>query len=229
MFDYVTCSTPALANQFGEYTQKPPTVLRNHIDSTWMIKTAARGKRVTEDLTIGFSGSPTHWRDWLKPSVPFHRIGKDFPEVVLTVHGDVPSYLRYAGEGTRMLQLRRAPFAEYPVSLKQFDIILCAVDTSDPFSGGKSAVKALEAMALGIVPICSRFAPYMELAEQGAPVVLVEEDSQDAWYESMRDLINDEPRRLALSAAGPVWVLKNRDMVNGGYSLWETFYREITD
>ena len=76
--DYVTVSTPALAIEFAQYTQRPPTVLRNHVDVEWMVKLANKSKRLVEGLTIGFSGSPTHWRDWYLPAVPFQRICRDY-------------------------------------------------------------------------------------------------------------------------------------------------------
>lgn len=228
--DYVTCSTQPLADLFNQWTQKPPAVLRNCVDGNWMRKVARNGKPpwLQEKLTIGFSGSPTHWGDWYLPAVPFARIGKDF-DVVLVLHGNYPPYLKYAGERATLLTLSKASFSTYPLALKHFDIVLCAVDSRDGFNDGKSAVKALEAMAVGVVPICSRFKPYMELEEAGAPVVIVPEDTRDAWYETMRVLIQPDGYREALGAAGPKWVREHRDMAISGYKQWESFYRSIVE
>ena len=103
------------------------------------------------------------------------------------------------------------------------------MDIRDEFSQCKSAVKALEAMALGVVPICSRFGPYQELFDQGAPVVIVKEESRDGWYDAMCGVIELEDWRRCLQFAGPKWVRENRDMVTSGYRQWEEFYREIAD
>lgn len=223
--DYVTVSTPALAIEFAQYTQRPPTVLRNHVDVEWMVKLANKSKRLVEGLTIGFSGSPTHWRDWYLPAVPFQRICRDY-DVVPLLHGETPRYLNYASETA--VKLGGVPFSIYPVLMAQFDIVLCAVDATDPFNAGKSAVKALEAMAVGAVPICSRFGPYMELAEAGAPVVVIEEESRDGWYEAMRRVIEDRHPDSPLMR-GKGWVRANRDMLRTGYKHWERFYHEIAD
>lgn len=223
--DYVTVSTPALAKRFVQYTQRPPTVLRNHIDTDWMIATASNAKRLVDGLAMGFIGSPTHWGDWRLPSVPFANIVREF-DVTPILAGIPPRYLQYAGDGSG-IRLGPVPFAVYPVVLRQFDIVLCAVDSADEFNAGKSAIKALECMALGIVPICSRFRPYVELMYADAPIIVIDEDSQNGWYEAMRDLLCQDGRIEELAAAGPVWVKENRDMRTSGYKQWERFYQEI--
>ena len=226
LVDYVTTSTQALADHFAQYTKVPPTALLNCVDVAWMQKAVANSKRLTDDkITIGFSGSPTHWGDWRKPSVPFARICREYP-VQAILHGEMPRYLNYCQEGA--LKIGGVPYATYPVILGQFDILLCAVDNMDEFNTGKSAVKALEALACGAVPICSRFGPYIDLFDDGAPVVIIEDDSRDGWYEAMARLINDPGQLECLGDYGPEWVMKHRD-ISTGYKQWENFYRGIVD
>jgi len=220
MADYVTVSTPALAERLAGYTQRPPVVLRNCVDVDWMAETAAKARRVVPGLTIGFSGSPTHWGDWYLPAVPFQRICRDY-DVTPVLHGEVPRYLKYVRDDA--VHLGGGAYSMYPILLSQFDIILCAVDAEDEFNSGKSAIKALEAMAVGAVPICSRFGPYVELYEAGAPIVLVEENSRDGWYEAMRKVIEGASWLIS----GPDWVKANRDMCVSGYEQWADFYKEI--
>lgn len=225
--DYVTCSTEDLAAIFAQYTQHPPVVLKNQVDTDWMAELAGKSKRLIPGLTIGFSGSPTHWGDWYIPAVPLAKIAREFKNrnVVPILHGETPRYLDHAAH--EIMKFGGVPFSIYPVILRQFDIVLCAADPDDQFNSGKSDVKALECMAVGAVPICSRFRPYVELAQAGAPVVLVEENTRDAWYAAMEDLILDEERRKALRAAGSSWVKSHRDMVVSGWEHWAEFYRGI--
>ena len=225
MVDYVTVSTPALAEHFGQYTQKPPTVLRNCVDVDWLVDIASKAKRLEPGLTMGFIGSPTHWGDWRLPSIPFARIVREFDVRPVLCGNGMPRYMRYIGEES--IVLGHVPFAAYPVVLRQLDVVLCGVNSEDEFNSGKSAVKALECLALGIVPICSRFGPYVELADAGAPVVLVAEDTTDGWYEAMRNIVTNERLRLSLSAIGPDWVRANRDMTVSGHQHWERFYQKI--
>ena len=141
--------------------------------------------------------------------------------------GECPRYLDFAGDG--LVKFTGVPYELYPILLKQFDVLLCAVDTRDEFSQCKSAVKALECMAIGVVPICSQFEPYIELHTAGAPLVLVEEDTRDGWYEAMRRVVSDPEYLEALRSMGPAWVRANRDMCRTGYKLWEAFYRRIRE
>ena len=229
IIDYLTVSTQPLATLLSQYTCRPPVVLKNHVDTAWMQKVAEKSRRIVDDgLTIGFSGSPTHWGDWYIPSVPFARIGRDYPDVTLMLHGETPRYLMHSGTDT-IVKLGGVPFSIYPILLRQFDILLCAVDNQDRFNDGKSGVKALECMALGAVPICSNFRPYLELAAAGAPVVIINDDSRDGWYEAMRKVITDDDFRNDLSSRGPEWVKTNRDMCNTGYLQWEEFYQSILE
>lgn len=224
MVDHVTTSTQPLADLFSQYTQRGPVVLQNHVDSAWMRAVANPARRLTDELTIGFTGSPTHWGDWRLPAVPFAAVLRDY-SVRGILHGEVPRYLTFTAQD--LIRIDGVPYVIYPIVLSQFDIVLCAVDIHDEFNVGKSAIKALECMALGIVPICSQFGPYLELAKAGAPVVVVAEESQDGWFEAMRDVVRESEWREWLAAQGPAWVAEHRDMVNGGWEQWAEFYRSI--
>lgn len=227
--DYVTCSTPPLAELFAQYTQRQPVVLRNCLDYEWFRATALSGKRITDGITMGFSGSPTHWGDWYVPHIPWARIGKEYENVTLMTHGEVPRYLKYAGQEASLVQLGGVPYSIYPILLKQFDIVLCAVDIEDEFNAGKSAIKAIECMTIGVVPICSRFQPYLDLQDAGAPIVVIPEESRAGWYSAMRFLVDHPDLLEALAGKGPAWVKEHRDMCTTGYEQWQEFYRGIVE
>lgn len=227
MVDYVTASTQPLVDLFAQHTKRPPVLLQNYVDSEWMQTVAVTANRLDAlegKLTIGFTGSPTHWGDWRMPAVPFARILREH-DVRGILHGEVPRYLGFAADN--LVKIAGVPMVIYPIVLSQFDIVLCAVDSQDPFNVGKSAVKALECMALGIVPICSQFEPYMDLKEAGAPIVVIPDESPDGWYRAMSGLINEPDWRMELSEAGPGWIRENRDMVKTGWQHWASFYEGV--
>lgn len=223
MVDRVTTSTQALADHLTQYTKEPPVTLLNCVDVKWMQD--AMGRRFIKDPAIGFSGSPTHYGDWYLAAVPFKRICEDYPGVTPILHGEMPPYMRFLDSP---VELGPVPYHEYPNTLGQFDILLCAVDASDKFNLGKSSVKALECMALGVVPICSQFKPYMDLKDQGAPVVIVEENGRDGWYEAIAGLLDDPDLQKHLSEQGPDWVSEHRD-IKTHYKHWEKFYHGINE
>jgi len=243
--DYVTCTTHELANHLSQFTQRPPKVLHNYVDVEWMQSIAAKQDRVIEgEVVMGFSGSRTHYIDWYNAVLPFNRLLKENKRITAYLQGDLPDYMEHIEVNDydeeppvsawpylniRVFRGSKLPYAMYPQVLSQFDVLLCAVNSSDGFNCGKSWVKALECMALGVVPICSRFTPYLQLETAGAPVVMVGEDSWDGWYEAMRDLVDDDERRQMLSIDGPAWCYEHADMVRGAYLEWESYYRSICE
>ena len=214
--DYVTVSVPGLATLLAQHTKHEPVVLRNHVDSEWLSRAPSSTRRLFDSVTVGFTGSNTHWGDWCLAAQALARISSSH-DIVPLCHGYRPPYLPPCA------YIEHTPFQLYPLALAQFDIVLCAVDIDDRYNDGKSAVKALECLALGITPICSRFGPYIELAEAGAPVVIVPEESADGWYEAIADVLDHGSSAAEL---GPEWVMAHRD-ISTGWSQWADFYRSI--
>jgi len=226
MVDYVTTTTPYLADYFSQWTQNEPVVLPNHLDCEWFVRAISTAKRAFPGYAIGFSGSPTHWGDWYTAAPAFSRIAEEYSHIVQPLaQGDPPSYLNFVD---RLIKLPAAPYCGYPLALAQFDVVLCAVDGRDPFNLGKSNVKPLEVMMAGALPICSRFVPYVDLYERGAPIKLVEEDSVDGWYEAMQWAVDNREEVDYMSGSGASWVAEHYDMASG-YKLWLKAYEGFVD
>lgn len=220
LVDYVTCSTQALADRLAQYTTFPPYVCENYVDVDWM--QSVIGERMIEGVTMGFSGSPTHWGDWYIAAVPFSKVCAAHPEVTPVLHGQAPAYLRFASGS--IVNVEGTPYITYPAALAQFDVLLCAVDASDPFNAGKSGVKALEAMAVGAVAVCSNFDAYAKLADQGAPIVIVEEPTRECWQDTLENVLSSDI--AATQEDGRRWVREHRD-ISTGVTQWAGVYDAI--
>lgn len=223
--DYVSVSTPELAERLGQYTKQPPTALRNQLDIDWFTQTASTAKRFIPGLTVGFSGTWTHGYDWQIAGAAFEhaiKAGLDFQGLV---HGLFPWYFHKVRDS--IIKMDKVPYLIYPTLLAQFDILLCAVDGDDMFNVGKSAIKPIEAMAVGAVPVCSKnVQAYRDLHAAGAPIVMV--GNQEAcWEVAIRELVLDEAQRLELSARGPGWVRQNRNARTEGWKPWAGFFRRV--
>jgi glycosyltransferase involved in cell wall biosynthesis len=226
--DFVTVSTGALAHHLAQYCQRPPIVLRNHIDYDWFTGVAGQVRKVLPGVVVGLSGSSSHYWDWRIATDALSLLAADYPGITPAIHSDfVPYYCEDTIE--RLVSLPKVPYSVYPSLLRQFSIVLCALDTMDKFNDYRSDIKPIEAMVTGAVAVCSRQGEYVALAEAGAPILLVEEETKDCWYETTRQLIDDEAMRRDLSARGPEWVRGNRDMVAHGWKLWERAYGDFVD
>lgn len=239
--DRVTVTTPKLAERLSRFTRYGPTVIPNYIDSLWMQESAASVQRFVPGLTVGFAGTMSHWGDWYVALKAFKHIA-EYDHVQPLTLGYWPPYF----DVIPGIRIERVPMPGYPGMLKQFDVLLCALDTEEPgpawqpkyepaggnyqWNEGKSAVKALEAMALGVVPMCSDIPAYRELHEAGAPIVLVEgtqDEIHNEWVVMLEWLVSDTETRKRLSDAGPAWVAEHRDIRNTGWQLWATYLRGL--
>jgi hypothetical protein len=68
------------------------------------------------------------------------------------------------------------------------DVMLCPVKPSK-FNAAKSHLKALDAMAAGMVPLASNFVTYNRLVVPGVNGLLAKWN-QDDWYKKLRELVN---------------------------------------
>lgn len=222
MVDHVTTTSFPLMVRLSEWTKEPPVVLPNYIDCDWWEQIVSGTRRALPGYVIGFSGTRTHWGDWYKAAPAMARIARDFCDVVAPlVQGSPPDYVQYI---ERIGTMPQVPYMGYPMHLAQFDVVLCAVDPMDRFNAGKSAIKPIEAMTAGALPICSRFDPYVDLmVEENAPIVVVEEESVEGWYEAIRKTIVDREWADTLRATGRSWVRKHYD-ISVGVEKWMNAY-----
>jgi glycosyltransferase involved in cell wall biosynthesis len=224
--DLLTVSTPHLSKRMEEYVGYRPPVLPNHIDVGWFKEMSYSADRQFEGLTVGFLGTSSHYGDWEYPIEALKRL-KEEHEITVTVGGYFPDYLEGIAE-----KISGVPYRYYPMLMRQFDIVLCALDPEDMFNKSKSAVKALEAMASardingkvgGAIPVCTDMPVYRRCVRHGVNGMLV---SDDDWYTPIKDLITDERKRKRLAIQGHRWVTKNRD-VKKGHVRWSRVYRDL--
>ena len=229
--DAVTVSTPPLKHVMARHG-KPVYVLKNFIDTGFYGAMSMEAKRQTDNLTIGLVGTSTHWPDWMQVVEPLKRIKTDYPHVRVCCVAYRPEYLK----GVTDLFFGGLPFDLYPALLRQIDIRLCPLDTSDGFNRSKSSVAALEAMAAarplgkrvgGAIPICSGngLKVYKDAIRHGHNGLLVKDGD---WYSAIASVVDNAPYRRRLAMNGSRWVRRYRD-IKVGAPLWGEVYREVVN
>ncbi len=201
----------------------------------------ARWTRWPEDyVVLGLTGSTTHGKDWQVMEAVLPRILKDHGNAALLLQGFVPDYLKplickypervYADDAFRS-------YEEYPMVVRQADIVLCPVIPDDKFNLAKSNIKAVEGLAAGrplsiggvggATPIMSPLDYYREVAGNGhRGIVIKDHYDADRWYDAISALIQDKERRERYGRAGWKWVKKNRS-IEAQWHLWWDAYRAI--
>lgn len=102
-----------------------------------------------------------------------------------------------------------------------FDIALAPL-TGSPFDESKSAIKALEAMALGIPVIASPVTPYRGFVRDGVTGYLA---GRKEWARRLRELINDADARAEMGAAARE-AARAHTMENG-WRLYAAAYEDL--
>lgn len=228
--DAVTASTPYLASRMREYLKRDVTVLPNHIDVGWFSQVSRLGQRLPQldGITVGMLGTSSHYGDWHYPVDALKRLKRELNgKLTVIVGGFVPDYLHDVA-----LSIAAVPYSQYPVMVRQFDIVLCSLDGNDRFNLSKSAVKALEAMASarpvgavlgGAVPVCTDMPVYRRAIVHGKNGFLVRDND---WYSIIKELVTNDQLRQRVSCAGLKWVTKNRDM-HTGWKRWSRLYHSL--
>lgn len=228
--DAVIVSTPYLQELMQKVTHKPAFLCRNYLDpKVWRMDGM---ERTIEGLTIGLTGSKTHYGDWevLKDVLP--RILKRFPKVKLVVGGFQPDYL--PEESEQVMYVQPLPYIEYSFSLRAMDILLVPVNPAEKFNWSKSPIKAIEGMAAhrllgsrdaGAAVIATDMPVYRDAIQGGENGILVEH-SPEAWEAAIISLVMREATRKALQLKGYKWVTKNRN-INTGWQDWHKAFQRI--
>lgn len=229
-FDFVTVSTPFLAERMAPYCASKPYVLPNHVDFAWFSGISKKAMRLVDGFTIGLVGTASHGGDWVFPVEAMRRIAEEHEDVTLVVAGFFPDYLK---DLPNIRKIQPVPYRNYPGVIRQFDVVCCSLDPEDMFNHSKSGIKALEAMASyrrlpngklgGAVPVCTDMKVYRRVVQNDHNGLLV---SNDQWYDALKELVTQRSYTWRLAEQGRKWVRANRDIATG-WVMWEQAYHDM--
>lgn len=230
--DYVTVSTPYLAERMRPYTRRPPVALYNHTDVGWFSEVSMAATRLVDGLTVGMIGTASHYDDWHFPLEALHRIAKEHPDVTIVAAGYTPDYLKSLDN---LIELSPVPYVQYPKMMRQFDIVCCSLDPGDGFNLSKSGIKALEAMSAarmfsddkigGAVPVCTNMPVYRRVVNNRNNGLLVDNDQ---WYDALSLLVEDRKFMEKLAVTGHKWAAQHRNIATG-YRAWGKAYKRFKE
>lgn len=219
--DAVTVSTEYLARVVrDEYGVTAPIhVLPNCLPRSWV---ALEPVDQTGAVRIGWAGSDTHRGDFEVARKPLARFFRRHPDVPFDCMGAEYGHLVAADDQGRSLPWRPIwadPLAYYRSLDWQIGLAPLA---NHQFNRAKSALKALEYAARGIVVIASDVEPYRHFVRHGETGFLVQRDHE--WGDYLEALLSDEGLRVKLSVAAreqaAEWTIDRH------IHLWEEAYRD---
>ncbi|MCS6816594.1 MAG: glycosyltransferase [Blastocatellia bacterium] len=192
-----------LIAEYVRQREKPVLLLPTIVDTDLFVPKA----EASDPPVLGWIGSHSTFR-YLKTLLPvLEELGRDFTFRLLVVGGTEPVRLR-----TVEVENRRWALDREVEDFRSLDIGLYPL-IEDEWSVGKSGLKAIQYMAVGIPTVASAVGVVTEILEDGVTGFLVR--SPEEWYDRLRLLLeNPELRRQMGRAAREVAVQRYRVAVH---------------
>lgn len=182
--------------------------------------TSGNGWPGSDRMLIGWGGSSTHQRDFALAWPALRRLlGQDwgvcFASMGVMHSVDDPALAKLERRnqvaGLRWMDMDREPWRDYWERLGWYDIGLAPLE-DNAFNRAKSWIKILEYCAMGVPFVASMSPEYERFAsvnpdrvdphKAGIPGILVDGQSEHAWYATLRAITKDwaELRRMQARA-----------------------------
>lgn len=166
----------------------------------------SRAARRAEGICrVGYlSGSTTHDRDWALVEPQVAEVLERHGTAELWLLGPLALHGHLAEDHSRVRRVPFRPFQDLPRLSAELDVILAPLEPGLEFSEAKSAVKWLEAAAVGVPVIASPTGPFRAVIDDGVTGLLAEPDD---WEDALEALVTDSDLRdrLGLSARRAVY------------------------
>lgn len=190
MADMVTCTTDALAEEYGSHGRVK--IIKNHVQR----RNLSFERPVNETPIVTWAGwTVTHPGDL---SVTAGMVNQALTDTNgrFMAYGDLNIFsdLQIRNKAPNFYQSFE-DINHYSEKLVKADIGLVPLRMT-PFNQGKSWLKCLEYSSLGVVPVASPTPDNLQYAELGG--CLIAEKPAD-WYREVKELILDHDKRNALS------------------------------
>jgi glycosyltransferase involved in cell wall biosynthesis/SAM-dependent methyltransferase len=216
--DACTCTTEELARHLRAL-DRVTFVLPNLFDAaTHCISRLAVRQRLQlgeGTVRIGYAaGTRTHQRDFRNAALALERLLVERPQCRLVVFRDpdsgrklldVAEFPALARLAERIEWRDRVPLEELPNELARFDINLAPLEVGNPFCEAKSELKFFEAALVEVCTIASPTGPLRRAIRDRETGRLA--DTQEEWYDALRELIDDPAQRRRMAHAAYLDVL----------------------
>ena len=199
LVDCIVVTEEQIKKSAEEYTIIPIHVIKNYIDiEQW---DAPKSKNYNQpEFLIGWAGGHYHSEDLKILEKPIRRILREYPHIKFVTIGDKLNSL-FKEFRDRIYYHDFVDISNFPDLMykMRFSIGLAPLSHSK-FSESRSNIRLLHHSLLSIPTIASNFGPYARAKEEGFPFIVVD-NREDAWFNALQNLIEDEKKRVYLGAS----------------------------
>jgi glycosyltransferase involved in cell wall biosynthesis len=221
--DHLVGSTPSICRLMGSEAGREALLWRNLLDTEtqrFAQRSGLQEGTVRNAVKIGYaSGSRAHEADFRTITRIIVHILEHYAQVELHIlgHLNLPDELaRFKG---RVVRHEFSSFEAYMSALSTIDISIVPL-LRDEFNDSKSAIRYMEAAALGIPTVATSTGDFVNIIEHGTTGYLA--TNPEAWRNGLESLIVDERLRNRMGG-------KARDQVTTQFSTINTGYLDHID
>lgn len=145
-------------------------------------------------VTLGYlSGTPTHRKDFAVAEAAIEWALETHPHVRLLTVGHIDVAARFSRFGDRFQHVPLMPWQRLADTLSRIDVNLAPLESNNPFTASKSAIKFFEAALVGVPTIATPTPDFRRTIDHGENGWLADSDAE--WREGLGQLIGD-PQRI---------------------------------
>lgn len=228
--DYAIATTEALAQELRQYKNLKDVYIDRNSMSTEMVDYAQKAiKSVQRDddrIVIGyFSGTATHNEDFQMVAPALVRILDEHDNVFIKLAGRIDAPEALKGYEDRLIFTPFVDWKHLPFELRKCDIVLAPlVDTL--FNRAKSEIKWSEAALVGVPVVASKMGAFLEAVPDGAG--LLAENTEGAWYEKLKLLVEDKELRENIALSSRRHVLETATTTGRRAVELDKFLKKVT-
>lgn len=223
---WVSTTTPELAKIFKVRRKAPAKtvfVVPNYISDVYAHPPVDNGDK----LVIGYFGGSSHYKDMHNSGVieALERIMHEHKNVYFKSVGMILDKYLPRGRTTVEGGAKGSAWLDEVYPSLNFDIAIAPI-LDNIFNAGKSNIKWQESTRMGAAFVCSDLGPYMPLSRKVARKV--PENTPDAWYQALKDLVISSIERKALVQAAQA-ELKQNWRLEDHWQVYKDMFQTVYD
>lgn len=223
--DFVTASTPFLAEHAARFVSKPTWIIPFGVNLAQLdISKALPGYQGGPRFITYLSGTATHEQDFAEAAEALRRILSEYEDVYLKLIGHLDIDKHLSGLSHKVIQIPFMHWKGLVFEAASAYVNIAPFEPSSKFCQSKSDLKYVEPALNGVPTIASPISSFQRSIKHGVNGLIA--DKSDEWYEAFKLVLDHPARREELGQAARANVLRERVPAQIGRTL-ATTYREI--
>lgn len=207
--DYLTVSTPFLADYASTFTGKPVWIIPFGVNDRQIQTAAGLSGYVDGARFITYlSGTNTHEQDFSEAAEALRRILSEYDDVFLKLVGHLDIDTHLPGLHDKVIQIPFMDWKSLVFEAASAYVNIAPFEPGSPFCQSKSDLKYVEPGLSGVPTIASPISSFQASITHGVNGMIA--TTADEWYQAFTTLLDDQELRHRIGQSARRDVVQNR-------------------